>query len=45
LSRNKKIIVAVLALLVIGAAGGYAWWSRRSTAPTVTVETIRARDL
>jgi HlyD family secretion protein len=45
LSRNKKIVIAVVALLVIASAGGYAWWTRRSTAPTVTVETIRTRDL
>jgi HlyD family secretion protein len=45
LSRNKKIIIGAVALIVIASAGGYAWWSRRSTAPTVTVETIRMRDL
>ena len=45
MSRNKKIVIAVLALVVIASAGGYAWWSRRSTAPTVTVEAIRTRDL
>jgi HlyD family secretion protein len=45
LSRKKKIIVAVLAIVAIASAGGYAWWSRRSTAPSVTVEAIRARDL
>ena len=45
MSRNKKILIAVVALIVIASAGGYAWWTRRSTAPTVTVETIRARDL
>jgi HlyD family secretion protein len=45
LSRNKKIVIGVLALVVIASAGGYAWWSRRSTAPAVTVETIRTRDL
>ena len=45
MSRNKKIIVAVLAVVAIASAGGYAWWSRRSTAPLVTVETIRTRDL
>jgi HlyD family secretion protein len=45
LSRNKKIIIAAVALVVIASAGGYAWWTRRSTAPNVTVETIRARDL
>jgi HlyD family secretion protein len=45
LSRRKKIFMAVAAVLVIGAAGGYAWWAKRSAAPTVTVETIRMRDL
>ena len=45
MSRNKKIVIAVVALIVIALAGGYAWWTRRSTAPTVTVETIRMRDL
>ena len=45
MSRNKKIVIGVLALVVIASAGGYAWWSRRSTAPAVTVETIRTRDL
>ena len=29
----------------MASAGGFAWWSRRSTAPLVTVETIRTRDL
>jgi HlyD family secretion protein len=45
LSRKKKIVIAGLALVVIASAGGYAWWSRRSTAPSVTVEAIRMRDL
>ena len=45
MSRKKKIIIGVIAVLVMAAAGGYAWWSRRSTAPTVTVEAIRTRDL
>jgi len=45
LSRNKKIVIAVIAVLIIASAGGFAWWSRRSTVATVTVETIRARDL
>ena len=35
----------LVALVLIASAGGYAWWSRRSTAPTVTVEAIRTRDL
>jgi HlyD family secretion protein len=45
LSRKKKIIIGVIAVLVMASAGGYAWWTRRSTAPTVTVEAIRTRDL
>jgi len=45
LSRNRKIVIAVVALVAIASAGGYAWWTRRTTAPTVTVETIRTRDL
>jgi HlyD family secretion protein len=44
-SRKKKIIIGALALAVIASAGGYTWWSRRSTAPTVTVEAVRLRDL
>ncbi len=35
----------MVALVAIAAAGGYAWWTRRTTAPSVTVETIRTRDL
>jgi HlyD family secretion protein len=45
LSRNKKLLIAVIAVLVIGAIAGSAWWFRRSTAPTVTVETLKSRDL
>jgi HlyD family secretion protein len=45
LSRNKKLVIAVIALLAIAGAGGYAWWSRRSTAPAVTLEAVRMRDL
>ena len=45
MSRNKKIVIGVIVVLVIASAGGFAWWSRRSTVATVTVETIRARDL
>ncbi len=45
MSRNKKIIIGLVALVLIASAGGYAWWTRRSTAPIVTVEKIRTRDL
>ena len=29
----------------VGGAAGSVWWFRRSTAPTVTVETVKTRDL
>ena len=45
MSRNRKILIAVIAVIVIGGAAGSAWWFRRSTAPVVTVETIKTRDL
>jgi HlyD family secretion protein len=45
LSRNKKLLIALIAVLAIGAIAGSAWWFRRSTAPTVTVETVKSRDL
>jgi HlyD family secretion protein len=45
LSRNRKILIAVIALMVIGGVAGSAWWFRRSTAPVVAVETVKARDL
>jgi HlyD family secretion protein len=45
LSRNKKIIIGALALILIGAAAGSAWWFRRPNAPAVTVEAVRTRDL
>jgi HlyD family secretion protein len=45
LSRNRKILIGVIALLVIGGVAGSSWWFRRSTAPVVTVETVKTRDL
>jgi HlyD family secretion protein len=45
LSRNKKIVVAVVAVVVMAGIGGYAWWFSGSSAPQVTVESIRMRDL
>lgn len=45
MSRNKKLLIGVLALILIAGVTGSAWWFRRSTAPVVTVEAIRARDL
>jgi HlyD family secretion protein len=45
LSRNKKIIIGIVILVIIAGAAGSAWWFRRSTAPTVTVEAVKTRDL
>lgn len=45
MSRNKKIVIAALAVVVIAGAGGYAWWTQGAGTIQVTVETIRARDL
>ena len=45
MSRNRKLLIAVVALLLIAGVGGSAWWFRRSTAPTVSVEEIKMRDL
>ena len=45
MSRNRKILIAVIAVIIIGGVIGSALWFRRSTAPTVTVEVIKMRDL
>lgn len=45
MSRNKKIIIGIVALIVIGGAAGAAWWFRRPNTPAVTVEAVRTRDL
>ncbi len=45
MSRTKKILIALAVLVVVAVAGGIAWWRLRSTAPVVTVESIRIRDL
>jgi HlyD family secretion protein len=45
LSRNRKLLIAVIAVIVIGGVAGAAWWFRRSTAPMVTVEVVKTRDL
>lgn len=41
----KKALIAIVAIVVIGAIAGATWWFRRSDAPTVTSETVRLRDL
>ena len=45
MSRNKKIIIGIVLLAIVAGAAGSAWWFRRSTAPTVTVESVKTRDL
>ena len=45
MSRNKKIVIGIVILVIIAGAAGSAWWFRRSTAPTVTVEAVKTRDL
>jgi HlyD family secretion protein len=44
-SRTKKIIIGVVVALLIGAAVGANLWFKRSTAPTVNVESVQKRDL
>ncbi len=45
MSRTRKIVIALVALVIVAGISGAAFWFRRSTAPTVTVDTIRVRDL
>lgn len=45
MSRNRKISIAVIALIALGGVGGSVWWFHRSTAPMVTVDSIKNRDL
>ena len=43
--NRKKIFIGLLVVIVVGAGAAAAVLSRRNPAPTVTVETIRTRDL
>jgi HlyD family secretion protein len=43
--NSKKILIGLLILIVAGAAAGAAFYYRRAPGPTVTVETIRTRNL
>jgi HlyD family secretion protein len=45
LSRSRKLVIGIVALVLVGAVAGAAWWFRRSKAPMVAVETIKMRDL
>lgn len=43
--NRKTFLIGLLVLILAGAAAGAAYYYRQTPAPTVTVETIRARDL
>jgi HlyD family secretion protein len=43
--NRKRILIGLLVILVLAGAGGAAYYYRKSPGPTVTVETVRTRDL
>lgn len=43
--NRKRIIIGLLVVVLLAAAGGGVYYYRRSPGPTVTVETVRTRDL
>jgi HlyD family secretion protein len=43
--NRKTTIVGLLVIIVAAAAGGATYYYRRAPGPTVTVETVRTRDL
>ena len=45
MSRTKKIIIAVVVVLIGAAAVAANLWFRRNPAPTVNVESVQKRDL
>ena len=45
MSRTKKAIIAVVALMLIGGGAGAAYWLRRPTGPEVITEPIKSRNL
>jgi HlyD family secretion protein len=42
---RKKLLIGLVVVLVVGATAGTIYYYRRPAGPTVTVETIRTRDL
>jgi HlyD family secretion protein len=44
-SRTKKILIALVVILVLGAAAGASVWFRRDTSTVVAAEAIKTRDL
>src|SRR4029079_14535161 len=45
MSTRKKIIIAVIVVVILGEAAGANIYFRREQGPQVTAEAIRARDL
>ena len=45
MSRTKKAIIAVVALMLIGGGAGAAYWLRRPTGPEIITEAIKSRNL
>jgi len=45
MSRNKKIIIGIIVVMVLGAAAGANIYYRREQGPSVEAEEIRTRDL
>jgi HlyD family secretion protein len=45
MSRTKKAIIGVVALMLIGASAGAAYWLRRPIGPEIITEAIKSRNL
>ena len=43
--NRRTVLIGLAAVVVAGAGGGAAYYYRRSPGPTVTVESVKARDL
>jgi HlyD family secretion protein len=43
--NRKRILIGLLVILVLAGTGGAIYYYRKSPGPTVTVETVRTRDL
>jgi HlyD family secretion protein len=45
MSRTKKAIIGVVALMLLGGGAGAAYWLRRPIGPEIITEAIKSRDL
>ncbi len=45
MTNRKRLILGLLAVILVAAGAGAAYYYRQNPGPTVTVETIRKRDL